>query len=460
MTGAYVSTSSGDQPRATTAHSSGNAEAPCQECAILQRQLNAARQAQSAALRRIAELEGRAHAAELGSDPFLQAHAASAEARAADAEARLAAVLASTSWRLTSPLRALLGKKPGIGRLARRTAKFAWWTVTLQLPQRLRSRRRAMAGAALGPQAAPVALSGPIRRSGVVPASQVDRIAELERSLEGLGRQVVSMASIQELERFRLDWALGSLEGVPAGIAAYHAYRDTAEYCAAYAVAEPLVSVCVATMDRADLLLERSIASLRAQSYRNLQIVVVGDNCTDDTAQRLADLRDDRIQFVNLPERGPYPRPGIDRWRVAGSNAMNHALSLCQGHFVTHLDDDDAMVPHRIEVLVRAALRDKADFLWHPFWYENRDGTWLRLGDGRFELAQMSTSTLFYHRYFARFPWDVQAFRMHEPGDWNRLRKIRLLRPRLKFVDEPLLYHHVEHSQAAFFARDGERFLE
>jgi glycosyltransferase involved in cell wall biosynthesis len=213
-------------------------------------------------------------------------------------------------------------------------------------------------------------------------------------------------------------------------------------------------------MDRANLLLERSIASIRAQSYRNLQIVVVGDNCTDDTALRLAALGDNRIQFANLPKRGPYPRPGIDRWCVAGSTAMNHALSLCEGQFLTHLDDDDVMVPHRIETLIAEALQHQADFLWHPFWYENRDGTWMRLGNGRFQLAQVSTGSIFYHRYFAQFPWDVRAYRLREPGDWNRLRKIKLLRPRMRFVDEPLLYHHVEQSQAAFVAQDGERFLE
>jgi hypothetical protein len=84
----------------------------------------------------------------------------------------------------------------------------------------------------------------------------------------------------------------------------------------------------------------------------------------------------------------------------------------------------------------------------------------VRLGNGRFELAQVSTGSIFYHRYFARFHWDVLAYRLSEPGDWNRLRKIKLLRPRLRFVDEPLLYHHAEQSQSAFIARDGERFLE
>jgi glycosyltransferase involved in cell wall biosynthesis len=257
-----------------------------------------------------------------------------------------------------------------------------------------------------------------------------------------------------------MDWALGTLEGVTARIDDYHAYRETGEYRAAYTAVEPLVSVCVATMDRATLLLERSIASVLAQTYRNLQIIVVGDNCTDDTMQRLAALGDSRIQFVNLPERGPYPRPGRDRWYVAGTNAVNHALSLCKGQFITHLDDDDRMVPHRIETMLGAALQDRADFLWHSFRHENHDGSWMLRGKPGLECGQVTTGSIFYHRYFARLPWDVHAYRLGEPGDWNRVRKIRILRPRLRYVDEPLLHHHVELSQPVFVARDGERFLE
>ena len=97
---------------------------------------------------------------------------------------------------------------------------------------------------------------------------------------------------------------------------------------------------------------------------------MVGDHCTDDTEYQIAKLRDDRITFVNLPERGPYPPAGQDRWRVAGTYAANEAIRLSQGAFLTHLDDDDIFVPDRLEVLVQAAQQDRADFLWHPFWSE------------------------------------------------------------------------------------------
>jgi Rhamnan synthesis protein F/Glycosyl transferase family 2 len=391
-----------------------------------------------------------------------------AEGRAAAAEAWRAAILASSSWRLSQRIRFLLGDKPGgLKRLLRRSPKLLLWTVTLQLPARWRLWRQASTEAALPFALAPPigATTGPDTAAKAAPNTAPDNtpdttLASAFQRVKVLENRAATIESALEMETGRIDWALGSIEGVTAQIGAYHAYRETEQYRAAYTSTTPLVSVCVATMDRASLLLERSIASIRAQSYRNLQIVVVGDNCTDDTALRLAALSDSRIQFANLPERGPYPRPGIDRWHVAGSNAMNHALSLCEGQFLTHLDDDDAMVPHRIETLIAEALQHQADFLWHAFWYENRDGTWMRLGNGRFQLAQVSTGSIFYHRYFAQFPWDVRAYRLREPGDWNRLRKIKLLRPRMRFVDEPLLYHHIEQSQATFVAQDGERFLE
>jgi hypothetical protein len=180
----------------------------------------------------------------------------------------------------------------------------------------------------------------------------------------------------------------------------------------------------------------------------------------DDTEARIAALKDDRIIFQNLPARGPYPRPGPDRWRVAGTHAANHALSLCEGQFITHLDDDDRFDPERIATMVAVAQANEADLCWHPFWWENEDGTWRILGDGTFELSQIGTSSIFYHRYFTRIADDVQAYRIGEPGDWNRLRKIKMMRPKTFFVDQPLVYHYGGSQREPFVAQPGELFLE
>lgn len=235
--------------------------------------------------------------------------------------------------------------------------------------------------------------------------------------------------------------------------------RKAPQFQAPFERANPLVSICVATCNRAPILVERCIRSLQAQSYPNLQIVVVGDHCTDDTGYRLARLRDDRIVFDNLPQRGPYPRPGIARWQVAGSNAMNRALELAEGDFIAHLDDDDEATFDRIEAMLEQARSLKAEFCWHPFWYEGPGETWTRLGNGEFMRGQITTGSTFYHRYYAQIKWDVQAFRLDEPGDWNRLRKIKLLRPTTAYVDRPLMFHYKEMSQGAFVPQLGETFL-
>lgn len=52
------------------------------------------------------------------------------------ARSDLAAVLSSTSWRLTAPVRRVLRGHPAIRRNLKRTLKLIWWTVTLQLPRR------------------------------------------------------------------------------------------------------------------------------------------------------------------------------------------------------------------------------------------------------------------------------------------------------------------------------------
>jgi hypothetical protein len=289
---------------------------------------------------------------------------------------------------------------------------------------------------------------------------QQQRILAHLAALDRHNERILALESQLLLERDRIDWALGAAEGLSAAREAYQTERRTDAYWSAYAKAEPLVSICVATVNRPELLINRAMKSLTDQSYRNLQIVVVGDHCTDDTERRLAALPDTRIAFVNLAERGPYPSPGVDRWRVAGTNAMNRALQLCEGDFVTHLDDDDAMTPERIETLLEAARLHRADVLWHSFQSERRDGTWATLGNGEFAVNQVTTGSIFYHRYFARFPWDVNAYRMSEPGDWNRFRKLKLLRPRLHYVDKPLLLHFAERSQLTFSRHEGERYLD
>ena len=77
----------------------------------------------------------------------------------------------STAWRATSPLRSWLITRPRLARVARRSARLLWWSVTLQLPGKMRQRlvdRRSNAA-----QSAPPADAASLRDpTGSSPASE------------------------------------------------------------------------------------------------------------------------------------------------------------------------------------------------------------------------------------------------------------------------------------------------
>ena len=229
--------------------------------------------------------------------------------------------------------------------------------------------------------------------------------------------------------------------------AAFQLLRQTPGYQEPFEKPEPLVSILIATYNRGELLLQRSLRSCLTQTYRNIEIIVVGDACTDDTASLMAKVTDSRVRFVNLEQRGVYPEAPQLRWMVAGTAPVNHALSLASGDFITHLDDDDEHGPERTEVLLRTIVEQRADLVFHPFRFETTQGGWRINKAKRFHLGAVTTSSIFYHRHFRDLPWDSEAYRYREPGDWNRLRKIGYLGARTFRHPEPWLSHYREQNQ-------------
>jgi hypothetical protein len=287
-----------------------------------------------------------------------------------------------------------------------------------------------------------------------------DRQESLSARLSRIEAHIAEFAASMGFEQYRIEAALFAAEGLTHLRDEFLRARATAEYQAVFDKDSPLVSVCVTTMNRAVLLMERALASLLAQTYRNLQIIVVGDHCTDDTADRIARLDDRRISFVNLAKRGPYPQGEIDRWRVTGTVPGNRALELVEGDFVTHLDEDDTLEPRRIEILLEKIREARADLVFHAFWWQEADGSWTKKGNRNFEYGQTGTSMILYHHYLTRVPWDVFAYRLGEPEDWNRLRKFKMMRVRTRFVPEILAHHYRFPGRDPFVAQPGEEFLE
>ena len=96
----------------------------------------------------------------------------------------------------------------------------------------------------------------------------------------------------------------------------------------------PLVSVVIPTYNRAQYIAE-TIESVLRQTYENIEILVIDDGSTDDTAAVVRQFGS-RVRYVwqKNAERGA---------------ARNHGLRLASGEFISFLDSDDLWMPRKVE---------------------------------------------------------------------------------------------------------------
>ena len=186
-------------------------------------------------------------------------------------------------------------------------------------------------------------------------------------------------------------------------------------------------------LGRSYFVAKRTIPAALAQTYRNIEVVVVGDHCTDQTAEWIAKIDDPRVRFENLAERGRYPEDPKQRWMVAGSVPLNRAIETARGAWLCHLDDDDVYAPDKVETLLRDAQARNLEFVFGRYRYEKTPGTWL---DGRtttfptgrppYGRVGIPHSGILYRSYLRCFPYYVDAWKYGLPTD--NLRWLRMAR--------------------------------
>ncbi|MBA2294475.1 MAG: glycosyltransferase [Actinobacteria bacterium] len=221
------------------------------------------------------------------------------------------------------------------------------------------------------------------------------------------------------------------------------ALRISDAYAATFAKARPLVSVPIATYNAAELLVERALASVRAQTYEEWEVVVVGDACTDNTAARVEALRDPRIRFVNLPFRTLDVDDPHERWLVSGSGPQNVAVALSRGEWLAPLDDDDEFLPDHIEILLDLALAGRSELAY---------GKIVR-PDGHEHFAappaagQIGMQAVLYLSSLGTiFEWDTRSWAVDEPADWNLIRRMREAGVLMAATDTPVTRYYPSFS--------------
>ena len=105
-------------------------------------------------------------------------------------------------------------------------------------------------------------------------------------------------------------------------------------------MSSPVVSVIIPTYNRADLLPE-TLASVLGQTLADIEVLVVDDGSTDDTAGVVAAMADSRLRYIKNEYTG-LPAAG-----------RNVGIRAAKADLLAFVDSDDLWLPEKLAVQAR-----------------------------------------------------------------------------------------------------------
>lgn len=112
---------------------------------------------------------------------------------------------------------------------------------------------------------------------------------------------------------------------------------------------DPLVTIVIPAYN-AERYLSDCLKSVQAQSYANLEILIIDDGSSDNTEQICRDFAEGDSRIVLLRQKNS----GV-------SSARNNGIRNASGEYIQFLDADDMLKPNAISCLVDCMARTPAD---------------------------------------------------------------------------------------------------
>ena len=173
-----------------------------------------------------------------------------------------------------------------------------------------------------------------------------------------------------------------------------------------------------------------------AQTERDFELLIVGDGCTDNTAQVVAGFNDPRIRWFDLPKAPHF-----------GYANRNVALRAAQGELVAFMAHDDLVFPDHLAQLSQKLEAAGADWIYSRPLLVSPDGVVMPLSgnlhnadelDAFLERDNFIPASCIVHRRTVLegagyWPEDVEA-----GGDWHLWRRILENGGRRNFAYHPL----------------------
>lgn len=182
-------------------------------------------------------------------------------------------------------------------------------------------------------------------------------------------------------------------------------------------MAKVLISVIVPVYNAAAFL-EQCIASVLAQSLREIEVIAVNDGSTDESAAILDRLagKDQRLRVFHQPNKGV-------------SAARNFGLGEARGQYIGFCDADDWMEPGMLETLYKAIGESQSDWAICNVLVEKE-------GREPVQRLKISDEVIDVRDAKAGFVRGLLQFR-YDNANWNKLYSTKIIREQqLRFAED------------------------
>lgn len=157
----------------------------------------------------------------------------------------------------------------------------------------------------------------------------------------------------------------------------------------------PLVSVIMPVFN-GEMYIQAAIRSVLAQTYENIELLVINDGSTDASHQRILEIRDQRLRYFEQRRQGV-------------SVARNVGLQKMSGEYFCFLDADDLLTPNSILSRLRKFGEDSTfEYVDGSVRFFADDDKWIKKYIPCFSGEPLTQLFLLNGKCFAGLTWMVK----------------------------------------------------
>lgn len=140
----------------------------------------------------------------------------------------------------------------------------------------------------------------------------------------------------------------------------------------------PLISVVIPVYN-GEAYLRNCIESITAQSYRNLEIIIVNDGSTDQTGKVCEELTEayDMVRVLTLRDEGV-------------SAARNRGMDAARGELIAFVDADDRLLPKMLQRLYEGMVQTGSDVAGCQFFCWKSEEEWRQIEEEQKKAVAMA----------------------------------------------------------------------